>query len=282
MSKLREQMMMDMDLKGFSQPTKTNYIRHIEKFCRYFKASPEVLGEKEIKQYLHFLMMKANMSQSYNSQAYSALKFLYETTLKRDWDGFKIPRSKKSKKLPIVLSREEIKRIFVVTKNLKHRAILMTIYGAGLRISEAANLRVSDIDSNRMQLRIRGGKGNKDRYTLLSKTNLKILREYWNEFRPKEYLFPGIDKNIPINSRTIQKVFKQVIHKAGITKDVTVHTLRHSFATHLLDAGADVFHIQNLMGHTSVRTTTVYLHISRQDSLKLISPLEITMGDTNG
>lgn len=281
MSKLRDQMMMDMDLKGFSQATKTNYIKHIEKYSRYYKASPEILEEKEIKQYLHFLLTKANMSQSYNSQAYSAMKFLYETTLKRDWDGFRIPRSKKAKKLPVVLSREEIKRIFAVTKNLKHRAILMTIYGAGLRISEAANLRASDIDSDRMQLRIQGGKGNKDRYTLLSKTNLKVLREYWSEFRPKEFLFPGVDKNIQINVRTIQKVFQQVIDKAGITKDVTVHTLRHSFATHLLDSGADVFHIQKLMGHSSVRTTTVYLHVSLNDSLKLISPLEIIMGKDN-
>ena len=132
MSKLREQMMMEMDLKGFSQSTKSNYIKHVEKFSRYYKASPETLGETEIKQYLHFLLTQAKMSQSYNSQAYSALKFLYETTLKSDWKGYRIPRSKKVKRLPTVLSREEVKKIFDVTNNPKHRAIFMTIYAAGL------------------------------------------------------------------------------------------------------------------------------------------------------
>lgn len=278
MSKLREKMMMDMDLKGFSPKTKDNYVKHVEKFSRYYMQSPEKLGEAEIKQYLHFLLTQANMSQSYNSQSYSALKFLYETTLKRDWDGYRIPRSKKIKKLPTVLSREEVKRIFDVTRSLKHKAIFMTIYGAGLRVSEAANLKARDIDPNRMQIRIQEGKGKKDRYTLLSKTNLKILREYWNEYRPKEYLFPGVDRNLPINVRTIQKVFEQSVEKAGITKEASVHTLRHSFATHLLDFGADVYHIQKLMGHSSVRTTTKYLHVSRQDSLKLTSPLDRIVG----
>lgn len=281
MSKLREQMIMEMDLKGFSQKTKEAYIRHIEKFTRYFNKSPEKLGEAEIKKYLHHLLIHRNLSQSYNSIAYSALKFLYANTLKRDWDNFKIPRSKKVKKLPVVLSREEVKKIFDVTQNLKHKAIFMTIYAAGLRVSEAANLKISDIDSSRMQLRIEGGKGKKDRYTLLSATNLNILRQYWNMYRPRKWLFPGAGGETPITIRTIQKVFNRAIRKAGITKRVSVHTLRHSFATHLLDSGADVYHIQKLMGHSSIRTTTVYIHISQKDSLKLTSPLESIMGGQN-
>ena len=152
---------------------------------------------------------------------------------------------------------------------------------AGLRVSEAANLKTSDIDNNRMQIKVQEGKGNKDRYTLLSKTNLKILREYWKEYRPKEYLFPGVDRNSPITTRTIQRVFQQAVERAGIRKDVSVHTLRHSFATHLLDSGVNVYHIQKLMGHSSVRTTTVYLHISQQDSLNLTSPLDSIMGEDN-
>ena len=281
MSKLREQMMMDMDLKGFSDATKTAYISHIEKFTRFFMKAPEKLGEAEIKQYLHHMLTKLNFSQSYNSAAYSALRFIYETTLKRNWDGFKIPRSKKIKKLPVILSREEVKRIFEVTRNIKHRAIFMTIYGAGLRISEAAMLKVVDIDSDRMQIKIQEGKGKKDRVTLLSKTNLNILRNYWSAFHPQKYLFYGADINKPIATRTIQRVFEDAVNRAGITKDVSVHSLRHAFATHLIDAGADVFHIQRLMGHSSIKTTTVYIHISQKDSLKLISPLEITMSDEN-
>jgi len=281
MSKLREQMMMDMDLKGFSDATKTAYIRHIEKFTKFFMKAPEKLGEVEIKQYLHYMLTKLNFSQSYNSAAYSALRFLYETTLKRNWDGLKIPRSKRIKKLPVILSREEVKRIFEVTKNIKHQAIFMTIYGAGLRVSEAAALKAGDIDSARMQIKIEDGKGKKDRVTLLSKTNLNILRNYWNVFHPQKFLFYGADINKPISIRTIQSVFEDAVSRAGITKDVSIHSLRHAFATHLIDAGADVFHIQRLMGHSSVRTTTVYIHVSQKDSLKLISPLETTMGNGN-
>lgn len=161
MSKLREQMIMDMDLRGFSEATKAAYISHIEKFTRFFMKSPESLGEAEIKKYLHNMLINLNLSQSYNSIAYSALKFLYETTLKRNWDSFKILRSKRSKKLLVVLSREEVKRIFEVTSNIKYRAIFMTIYGAGFRVSEAAMLKVTDIDSARMQIKVREGKGRK-------------------------------------------------------------------------------------------------------------------------
>lgn len=139
MSKLREQMKLDMDLKAFSQKTKVSYLKHVELFAKHFNKSPELLGDKEIKEYLHYLLVGKKMSRSYNAQAYSALKFLFETTLKRDWKSYKIPRSKKEKKLPAVLSREEVKRIFNVTTNPKHRAILMIIYSSGLRVSEAAN-----------------------------------------------------------------------------------------------------------------------------------------------
>lgn len=281
MSKLREQMMRDMDLKGFSTNTKDLYLRHIEKFCRYFNKPPEQMGEPEIKQYLHYLLVEAGMSRSYNAQVYSAIKFLYETTLKKDWGSYKIPRSKKVKKLPVVLSQEEVRRIFNVTGNLKHRAILMTIYGAGLRVSEVVNLQPADIDSSRMQLRIRSGKGNKDRYTLLSETNLKILREYWKAYHPSGFLFTGTRPDQALTARTVQKVFEQAVKKAGIKKDVSVHTLRHSFATHMLESGVNVYHIQRLLGHSSVKTTTIYLHIAQQDSVKLSSPLERVMAFGN-
>lgn len=281
MSKLREQMKRDLDLRGLSTKTKEQYLAHVEKFSKYFNKPPEQMGEPEIKQYLHFLLVEAGMSRSYNAQAYSAIKFLYETTLKNDWGKFKIPRSKKVKKLPVVLSQEEVRRIFNVTGNLKHRAILMTIYGSGLRVSEAVNLKPADIDSSRMQLRIRDGKGKKDRYTLLAQTNLNILREYWKWYRPSCFLFPGKRPDQALTVRTVQKVFEIAVKKAGIKKDVSVHTLRHSFATHMLESGIDVYHIQRLLGHSNVKTTTIYLHIAQQDAVKLSSPLESVMACDN-
>lgn len=169
-----------------------------------------------------------------------------------------------------------------MTSNLKHKAILMTIYSAGLRISEANNLIIDDIDSNNMQIRVRQGKGKKDRYTLLSQKNLSILREYWKNYRPKYWLFPGNPSTKAISPRTIQQVFKQSLSKAGINKNATVHTLRHCFATHLLEAGVDIFHIQKLMGHASPKTIAIYIHLTRKDILDVISPLDMMMdSDSN-
>lgn len=270
---LRNQMKADMDLKGYSSSTQTTYIRMVEGFAKYYRKSPENLSENEIRQYLHYLI-KENKSDSYISCAYSALKFLYQVTLKRNWNDYRIPRTKVRKRLPEVLDVSEINALIQVTKNVKHRTILMTIYAAGLRVSEAANLKIGDIDSKRMQLRIQQGKGNKDRYTILSEVNLSQLRTYWKEYRPETWLFPGCTLNKAISTRTIQKVFENSKLKAGITKNVTVHSLRHSFATHLLEAGTDIYHIQRLMGHSSAKTTSVYIHLKQEDLLKVKSPLD--------
>lgn len=274
MSKLREQMKYDMDLKGFSEKTKIAYLKHVEYFAKYFKKSPELLGEGEIKAYLHHQLIERKMSRSYNTQAYSALKFLYETTLKREWKAYKIPRCKREKKLPKVLSREEVKRIFNVTKNPKHLAILMTTYSSGLRVSEVVNLKVDDIDGKRLQLFVRGGKGQKDRYTVLSRKNLELLRDYWKLYHPKTWLFPGQDLNEPLCVRSVQKIFEKSVKKAGITKDVSVHTLRHSFATHLLESRVDTFYIQKLLGHSSLKTTAIYIHVGNLDGMNIKSPLD--------
>lgn len=276
MSKLREEMKKDMDLKAFSEKTKSSYLRHVEMFAKYFGKSPELLGDKEIKDYLHYLMVGKKISRSYCSQAYSGLKFFYETTLKRDWKSYRIPRSKSEKKLPSVLSREEVKRIINVTKNPKHRTILMTIYSSGLRVSEAACLKTKDIDSGRLQIFVRGGKGQKDRYTILSSKNLEQLRDYWKLYHPKTWLFPGSTCDKPITTRSIQSFFDKAVIKAGITKDVSVHTLRHSFATHLLESGVDIYHIQKLLGHASISTTSVYIHVCSEDTLNIKSPLDYT------
>jgi site-specific recombinase XerD len=182
------------------------------------------------------------------------------------------------KKLPVVLSREEIQAIFSVTGNLKHRALLMTIYSAGLRVSEVVHLKVSDLDSQRMVIRVQQGKGQKDRYTLLAQRALDVLRDYWREYRPSGWLFPGKPATEPLSVSAVQRVFERGLHQAGIKKPASVHTLRHSFATHLLEDGTDLYHIQRLLGHSTPKTTTIYLHLSRKDLGSVTSPLDLVEG----
>lgn len=191
-----------------------------------------------------------------------------------------IPRVKRDKKLPTVMSKAEVKKLFDATTNIKHKAILMTVYGAGLRVSEVANLKPSDIDSENMQIHIRLAKGNKDRYTILSKINLMILREYWKLYRPGIWLFPSVNPENHLSIRTMERVFEQSKQKAGIKKTASIHTLHHSFATHMLESGVDINYIQLLLGHTSVKTTCIYIHLARTDALNFKSPLD-TFGDNN-
>jgi len=274
MGKLREQMKMDLKLKGYSPKTQAAYLGYMKNFVRYFGRSPAKMGEEEIREYLYHLVTEKDLGDSSINSAYSALKFFYKTTLGRDWNVAKIPRRKTEKRLPVVLDGSEIKQLFAVTTNLKHRALLMTTYSAGLRVSETAHLKVSDVDSKRMQLLVAQGKGKKDRYALLSPVTLNLLRDYWRQYRPFSWLFPGRLPEKPISTRSIQKVFEKAKRKAGIKKPATVHTLRHSFATHLLEAGTDIYHIQKLLGHTSPKTTAIYIHLRRQDLLNIVSPLD--------
>ena len=278
---LKQQMEMDMELRGLSKCTCKTYLKQMHHFVRHFKKSPLEMTEKEIREYLHYLTHDKKLSHSYVNCAYSALKFFYTTTLDREWDIRKLPRLKKERKLPIVLSPKEINTIFEVITNLKHKAILMTIYSAGLRVSEAAHLKVSDIDSQRMQIRIRSGKGNKDRYCMLSQTLLEVLRRYWYAYQPSDWLFPSIEKDQPLSTRSIQRVFKQSLEQAGIHKKASVHTLRHSFATHLLELGTDIYSIQKLMGHSNIKTTSIYIHVQEQKVLNIISPLDRIQDSAN-
>jgi len=278
MGKLHDQMKVDLELKNLSPRTRSCYLTWMKSFALHFHRSPEEMGEEEIRKYLHYLIQEKKASQSGVSQAYSALKFFYETTLKRDWNGYRIPRAKKEKKLPVVLSSQEVQAILSATGNLKHRAVLMTIYSAGLRLSEVVHLKVSDLDSQRMTIRVEQGKGRKDRYTLLARRTLDILRDYWQEYRPSGWLFPGEAVTEPLSVSSVQKVFEKALLRARIKKPVSVHTLRHSFATHLLEAGTDLFHIQRLLGHTSLNTTAVYLHLSRKELGGLVSPVDLLEG----
>lgn len=274
MGKLRDQMEMDMKLRRFSPKTITCYLACMKGVAKHFRKSPAELGDEEIRAYLHYLMEERKASQSVLVQTYSALKFFFENTLQKQWNAIRIPRCKQRRKLPGVLTREEVESILSATKNLKHRAILMTLYSAGLRIGEVTRLKVSDIESGRMMIRVNEGKGLKDRYTLLGERNLEILRRYWKAYRPLEWLFPGRNASDPVSISAIQRVFKTSLAKAGIKKKASVHTLRHCFATHLLDSGTDLYYIQRLLGHKSAGTTSVYLHITGKDIGKIKSPID--------
>ena len=275
MGKFSEQMTMDMELKGFASKTQEAYLAGVRGFVRYFGQSPDLLGEMDIRKYLHHLIKERNLSQSTINQSYSAVKFFYQTTLQREWNALRIPRIKGKKKLPVVFSLQEVGELLAVVSNLKHRAILTTIYSGGLRVSEAAHLKVTDIDSHRMMIRVDQAKGNKDRYTLLARRALFALRKYWEVYRPVNWLFPGNLPDRPVSDRSIQKVLYNAVEKARIQKPASVHTLRHSFATHLAEAGVSLRCIQELLGHTSIRTTSVYLHVAKMDLARIVNPLDL-------
>jgi site-specific recombinase XerD len=221
-----------------------------------------------------YLMKQRHLSDGTFRFYVAALKFLYRTTLKREWVVEKIKCPKRKRKLPVVLDISEVESLFSVTTNLKHKAILMITYSSGLRVSETARLKMTDIDSKRMMVRVRQGKGGNDRYSILSQTALEHLRQYWRKYRPTEWLFEGAKKDDHISTHSIQLMFYAARKRAGITKPASVHTLRHSFATHLIEAGTSLHHVQLLLGHRSPTTTTVYLHVSRLNLAQVISPLD--------
>jgi len=281
MTVFKEKMMQDMKLRNFSSRTQYSYLMHIDHFEKFFDSKADSLDTEHIRDFLTHAIDVRNLSTGYVNQAYSALRFFFESTLGRHWDIKHIPRAKKEKKLPVILSKEEILTIFNQVTNLKHKAIFYTIYGGGLRVSEVVKLRVKDIDSSSMKIIVCQGKGNKDRHTLLSKTNLHILRDYYRRYRPKYWLFPGQNSDKHLSPRTPQKEFRKARSKASILKDASLHTLRHCFATHLLDAGEDLVYIQQLMGHASIKTTSMYLHLRDTRLLKIKSPLDTLSYDEN-
>jgi len=282
MTPLRQRMIEDMKLRNYAPLTIKVYIDRVATFAKHFRKSPERLRAAEVRAYLVFLVQEKRASWSYYGQALCALRFLYRTTLAKAWilDGIVSP--KKQRKLPIVLSPAEVIRFFAAVTSLKHRAILMTVYAAGLRVSEVVALRVDDIDSARMVIRIRQAKGHRDRYVMLSPRLLLILREYWKAVRPTEFLFPGNVPDRPITARTVEKACRIACEAAGLDKHVTVHTLRHSFATHLLEAGTDIRTIQVLLGHRSLSTTAVYTQVSPMAVRTTQSPLDRLAPPTEG
>ena len=264
MTSLRQRMTQDLRIRNYSPRTIDTYIRAVAKFAEHFGKSPQVLGAEHIREYQVYLVETKKASWSLFNQAVCALRFFYNVTLDRKEMIEHIPFSKKERKLPVVLSAGELGRLFQAVPNLKHRTVLMTMYGTGLRISEAVNLCVQDIDSERMVLRVCQGKGHKDRYAPLSGTLLEALRRYWAIYRPRYYLFPGSSPDRPLSVSGVQRSCKRYRERAGLTKPVTTHTMRHCFATHSLEAGTDLRTIQHIMGHGSLNSTAIYLHVATQ------------------
>ncbi len=276
METYREQMQRDMVLRNLSPKTQYMYHNAARALEDHFGRPPDQLNEDEVKAFLVSIVKDRKLSQSSLKITYSALRFLYETTLNKGWVIDRIPYPKTVKPLPHVLDKSEILRIIDATVNLKQKAMLMVTYSAGLRVRETAQLKITDIDSKRMMIRVDQGKGNKDRYTLLSQVALEMLREYWRKYQPKEWLFPKDTKPLEhIPPGTVSAAFMHAKRKMNLRKPATCHTLRHSFATHLLEAGVDLHTIQVLLGHSSIRTTTVYLHVSKRNLAKVVSPLDL-------
>ncbi|MBI4674459.1 MAG: tyrosine-type recombinase/integrase [Chloroflexi bacterium] len=257
--------------------TRKAYGQHLRNYFDGLKQkqiAPEQATREQIREYLVQLAQSGTVSAAYCRGARSALIFLYEPVLKQRGKVGDLPRMKRPEQLPRVLSRDEIAKIIKVTTFLKHKALLVTAYSAGLRVGEVVRLKVSDIDSKRMTIRVTAGKGAKDRDTLLSVTALEVLREYAREFKPKDWLFPGDVPGDHLSERSAQHVFEDAKKKAGIRKPATFHTLRHSFATHLLEDGVDMRYIQELLGHGSIETTERYTHVTERGKEKIKSPLD--------
>jgi len=274
MTQLRQRMLQELQRRNYSAGTIRLYLLHVAAFAQHFHRSPDQLGPEEIRQYQLFLIQEKKLAWSSYNQIVCALRFFYAKTLNRPLLLSDIPFPRKVQQLPLILSPEEVARILTAPEHLKSRALLMTIYAAGLRRSEVARLRVCDIDSARMTITVHQGKGNRDRVVMLSPVLLDTLRQYWRHQKPKEWLFPGRNPDQPISGNDIFMVFHNAVRRAGISKKVCPHSLRHSFATHLLESGTDLRTIQILLGHRSLKTTSRYLHVSQQHVRATASPLD--------
>jgi integrase/recombinase XerD len=275
MTPLRQRMIEDMRVRNYSPRTIKNYVGAVAAFARYFKKSPEELGPEHVRGYQLYLIDEKHYSWSHFNNAVCAIRFLYRVTLQKDWMIKHLPYGKRPKRLPVVLSRDEVLRLFEAIPQLHYRIMLMTAYSAGLRVSEVAQLRIGDIDRERMLIRVRQGKGKKDRYVPLSPTLLEVLAGCAKLAEPMAWLFPGCLAGHYISPRTVGRACTKAARTAGLPKTVTMHTLRHSFATHLLEAGTDLRTIQILLGHKRLDTTSIYTHVTETRLRSVISPLDL-------
>jgi site-specific recombinase XerD len=274
MTPLQKKMLGDLRIRGRSENTQKAYVLQIKKFAEHFGTPPDKLGLDEIRAYQVYLVEHKRASLSQLTQFVAATRFLYTVTLDREWTIGKVPYPKLPKRLPEILTEQDVNKLIASVSNKKHRAILTTLYAAGLRVSEACGLRVSDVDSQRMMLRVEQGKGAKDRYVPLARTLLNELRDYWRQYRPSRYMFPG-RRGRPLTSRHVYRVCVDAGKAAGIRQSVNPHLLRHSFATHLLDRGANILQVQAILGHTSLQTTSNYIHLSQSQLRNMPNPLDL-------
>ena len=274
MTLLRQRMLEDLRIRNYAPTTVRCYIRAVAEFAQHFNKPPDQLGPEEIRSWQLFLLNEKRVKLSTYIQAVCALRFFYQNTLHRKIEIDRIPLPRYEKKLPVILSKTEVKALLEAPKNLKHRAMLAAMYGAGLRVSEVAKLKVSDLDRERRVIWVRGGKGRKDRQVMLAEPLREVLAAYWRWKRPAEWMFPGKKPDCPIGTNSVFKACVKAARKAGITKPIHPHSLRHAFATHLLDEGVSLLVIQALLGHAHLKTTAGYLHLSDSAVRSTRSPLE--------
>jgi len=282
MSPLRQQMIKEMQLREFSPRTQESYLSAVTGLSKHYSKSPDKILQKEIEDYLLHLRQDLNRSPSTCNVVISGLKFFYENAIKDESVRLRLPPRKKTRHLPEVLSREEVNQIITYPANIKYRTIFMTAYSSGLRASELVQLKPEHIDSSRMVIRVEQGKGKRDRYTLLSGRLLEQLRIYWKACRPGEWLFPSKNRERHISQSSVGREYIKAKRALGITKGTGIHTLRHCFATHLLEAGYDIRKIQLLLGHKNISTTMIYLHVSKRSLEMMKSPLDFFLAEDQG
>lgn len=272
MTPLRRKMIEDMQLNGLSGATQKSYLGHVRQLAAYYSKSPDQLSEAEVRRYILYLQNEKGAAHSTCGVAVAALRFLFQKTLQKEWPLFDLVRPRNKKKLPVVLSQEEVQRILDCIRRQRHRVCLTTIYSCGLRISEGIRLQISQIDSEYMRLHICQSKGNKDRYVPLPQHTLDLLRQYWATHRHAKWIFPGSPGNGrplamadgPVVASTVNRAFNAALAASGVQKSVTVHTLRHSWATHLLEAGINLRFIQTWLGHRRLSSTAIYTHLTNE------------------
>jgi integrase/recombinase XerD len=275
MTELRLRMIEDLKIRNYSPETIHQYIRAVAAFARHFGRSPDQLGPDEIRAYQIHLVVERKLSLTVLRLAVSALRFFYAVTLRTPFPIEYIPHPRGEMKLPVILSRDEVARLLDAAANVKHATILATTYAAGLRVSEVAHLKPADIDSGRMLIHVRLGKGRKDRYVPLSPALLQRLRAYWKIYRPTIWLFPGQRDSNPMSIVSLATIVRRACRRAGITKKATPHTLRHTYATHQLEAGVDLRLIQEVLGHSRPETTAIYTHVATSTLQGIPSPLDL-------
>jgi len=275
MTALRKRMLEDLRIRNYAPATVSCYIRSVADFATHFNKPPDQLGPEEIRAWQLFLLNEKHVKLSTYIQAVCALRFFYRNTLNQKIEIDRIPLPRYEKKLPVILSKAEVKALLEAPKNLGHRAILATMYGAGLRVSEVTSLKVSDLDRERRVIWVRGGKGHKDRQVMLAEPLREVLAAYWRWKRPTDWLFPGGKPDCPLARHSIFDLCRKAARRAGLAKPVHPHSLRHAFATHLLDDGVNLLVIQTLLGHAHLKTTARYLHLSDSAVRSTRSPLEM-------